>query len=528
MLLRLFLFVLEANENSCAITSSQPSVSSITKSNSKGVCSPEQGKLNNYLTKTNSTQKQLFDLQVAKYFYATNTPFLHAEHEEFKKLIAMLRPGYVPPTRFDIGGKLLDHVFKEEQNMCKADLENKTVCLSIDGWSNIRNDPIVCSCVTCDGKTVLVDTIDTTDHHHTGDYLETVASASIQKAELLFNCKVGSVVSDNAANMAKMRRQLQANTGDDEAKANIPIITYGCSAHILNLLAKDFEIPDATAHVLKVIKYFRNNHFAHAKYSLTKANNLVMPQEVRWNTMCDSLKSYVRNWPILMQIADENKEEISIDIRNLIQNVNIKRNAEDLVARLEPISKALDKIQSDKCGISESVLIWKELINNLEDHLNIAQMKIVMTRYQQAMTPAHFLAFMVNPKLPQEKLSSDEGEAALKFLQNIYGATGISLMGSIIRLNAKTEPFTGMFLEKTIIEQTEPIDWWVAMHNMKKCITEQELDIIKQLLGTAASSAGVERIFSAFNLVHSKIRNRLGTEKAAKLVFLLKNLNSKK
>lgn len=229
-----------------------------------------------------------------------------------------------------------------------------------------------------------------------------------------------------------------------------------------------------------------------------------------------------------MQIADENKEEISIDIRNLIQNVNIKRNAEDLVARLEPISKALDKIQSDKCGISESVLIWKELINNLEDHLNIAQMKIVMNRYQQAITPVHFLAFMVNPKLPQEKLSSDEGEAALKFLRDIYGATGISLMGSIIRLNAKTEPFTGMFLDKTIIEQTEPIDWWVAMHNMKKCITEQELDIIKQLLGTAASSAGVERIFSAFNLVHSKIRNRLGTEKAAKLVFLLKNLNSKK
>lgn len=80
-----------------------------------------------------------------------------------------------------------------------------------------------------------------------------MANSSIQKAEL-FNCKVRSVVSDNAASMAKMRRQLQINTGDDDgAKINVPILTHECSAHILNLLAKYLEIPDTTVHVLKVI-----------------------------------------------------------------------------------------------------------------------------------------------------------------------------------------------------------------------------------------------------------------------------------
>ena len=34
-----------------------------------------------------------------------------------------------------------------------------------------------------------------------------------------------------------------------------------------------------------------------------------------------------------------------------------------------------------------------------------------------------------------------------------------------------------------------------------------------------ASSASIERVFSTFGLVHSKLRNRLGIEKAAKLVF---------
>lgn len=50
--------------------------------------------------------------------------------------------------------------------------------------------------------------------------------------------------------------------------------------------------------------------------------------------------------------------------------MSIKRNAEDLVAWLEPISKALDKIQSDKWNISDSVLIRKELIDQLEASIN--------------------------------------------------------------------------------------------------------------------------------------------------------------
>ena len=42
-----------------------------------------------------------------------------------------------------------------------------------------------------------------------------------------------------------------------------------------------------------------------------------------------------------------------------------------------------------------------------------------------------------------------------------------------------------------------------------------------------ASSAGVERVFSSFGFVHSKVRNRLGIEKAGKLVFMYKLLNGK-
>ena len=50
----------------------------------------------------------------------------------------------------------------------------------------------------------------------------------------------------------------------------------------------------------------------------------------------------------------------------------------------------------------------------------------------------------------------------------------------------------------------------------------------QQLLSAVAFSSGGERGFSKFGLVDSKLRNRLGTEKAAKLVFLFKTMNAHK
>ena len=40
---------------------------------------------------------------------------------------------------------------------------------------------------------------------------------------------------------------------------------------------------------------------------------------------------------------------------------------------------------------------------------------------------------------------------------------------------------------------------------------------IKGLLNSPASSAGIERIFSNFRLVHLKLRNKMGVEKASNL-----------
>ena len=118
----------------------------------------------------------------------------------------------------------------------------------------------------------LADTIDTSGHSHTSDYLVDIAVNSINKCEKQFGCKVCSVVTDNAANVSKMRQKLE--TQDD-----VDVITYGCSAHMLNLLAQDLAIPNIKEQVVQVVKYFRNNHFAATKYKAKGGLQLILPQD---------------------------------------------------------------------------------------------------------------------------------------------------------------------------------------------------------------------------------------------------------
>ncbi|KAJ8980492.1 hypothetical protein NQ317_000607 [Molorchus minor] len=101
-----------------------------------------------------------------------------------------------------------------------------------------RNEPIICACsVNADGIVFLVNT---TDH-----------------LVVLI-----PVITDNAANVARMRLQMQEKTDD------VIVITYACSAHLLNLLAKDLNIEGVMNNIVWIINHsnksnslFRNDSY---------------------------------------------------------------------------------------------------------------------------------------------------------------------------------------------------------------------------------------------------------------------------
>lgn len=482
------------------------------------------GDITNFLVRTTTEEAQKLDIQLAKYFFATNTAFNHVEHVEFKKLCAQLRPGYNPPSRKKLSTTLLDEVFLETVNEFKDVLQDQNVCMSLDGWSNVHREPIVCAVVTNvqTGTLHLIDTINTEDNKHDFDYLCQISVAAIKKCTDEFNCRVTSFVTDNAANMTKMRKCLV----ESEGLSKLDIITYGCSSHIFNLLAHDIEKPGVADHIKQIIKYFRNTHVPSAKYRQAGGKMLVLPSDVRWNTLADTLESYLNNWHILSKVCTENRLSIDRNIIAKIENIQIKNNAQDYLVHLKVIAVALDKCQRNSCTISDATDIWKEVLQHFENEVeptgSVSQEELsnVRNRYKMAVTEIHFLAYLLDPQYLGQKLTNEEVDVALSYVSDYYP----DVMPEVLAFRAMAPPFKKYLFIKNTVQNTNCLTWWRAQ---KQFISKNLYVLTTQLFSAVASTAGVERLFSTFGLVHNKLRNRLGGERAAKLVTIFQHYNNK-
>ncbi|XP_055845077.1 uncharacterized protein LOC129911335 [Episyrphus balteatus] len=501
-----------------AASSSEPSTSA---SGTEHLLSPPIAKksrvqpMTNFLVRTSEDLKKQLDHQIARAVYATNSSFRCVEHPQVKRTIEMLRPGYQPPSRFDLGNTLLEEIYNEEKEKCFSSVKDQTVNLSIDGWSNVHMEPIICGCVTTEtGEVYLLESIDTSGKPHTADYLQEISKNLILKCKTQYKCRVASFVTDNASAMTRMRLDLRSDDDNDG------ILTYGCAAHILNLLSKDLDIREVREHVVQVVKYFRNNHEAAAKYKAEGGRSLIIPHEVRWNTLADCFQTYLSEWQTILKVCEENRNIIASAIYQKVTNMMLKRSIEDLLKIYKPIAVALDSLQRTNASLSDAVEVFKQLELTFEEQdANLNQISALKKRYKMALTPAHFLSYMLDPTKTSFALTSEEENTALEYAQSEYAGTG--LLPLIIKFKSKTDPFKKVLFSEEVLRNVKPLQWWRSQLGSNDEHGEL-MPIFNQLFTAVASSASVERIFSTFGLVQSKLRNRLGNEKAAKLVFLFK------
>ena len=197
-------------------------------------------------------------------------------------------------------------------------------------------------------------------------------------------------------------------------------------------------------------------------------------------------------------------------------------NAEDYLQRLKPISVALDKVKRDNCFMAQAVDAWKQLERDLEEvNQPLTVMKKAQERCSQALTPAHYLAHILDPTIAGNDLSGSEVASVMDYAAK----TCPDLHPILINYRAKAEPFKEYLFSPSVVDSVTPLSWWKALQDR---VGDKVMNTVAQTLGASASSAGVERIFSTFGCIHSNIRNRLGTEKAGKLVFIYKLLNATK
>jgi len=114
----------------------------------------------------------------------------------YKEMFDVIRPGYQPPNRKQLADTLLNNAADDVTNEMKNQLTKCAITLVQDGWSTIRNDPIIASSIhtgtliSTKHKTFLLSTKDCGSEAKTADYCTSLLKSDIQLIKEDFNNNV--------------------------------------------------------------------------------------------------------------------------------------------------------------------------------------------------------------------------------------------------------------------------------------------------------------------------------------------------
>lgn len=131
------------------------------------------------------------------------------------------------------------------------------------------------------------------------------------------------------------------------------MLTYGCSAHYLNLLGKIVTPQTVLKHIVEIQTYMRNHHIPHG---LLKKKGGVMPQipnDTRWNSQLACLNTFNRNYLIYREINKEDPTVIEERIGNKLNGMNLYKNSLDLEEQIKIVENVLDQLQKDNATLKD-------------------------------------------------------------------------------------------------------------------------------------------------------------------------------
>jgi len=116
----------------------------------------------------------------------------------------------------------------------------------------------------------------------------------------------------------------------------------------------------------------------------------------------------------------------------------------------------------------------------MDAEISLNNLQQFQKRYSTAMTPAHFLAFMIDPRGKKHSLTSEETNSAIEFASAMYPGTGF--LPLVIKFQNKSAPFRGSMFSDEVTSNITPIEWWMSHKDAFGGNKEAIARIAKQLL----------------------------------------------
>jgi Protein of unknown function (DUF 659) len=266
------------------------------------------------LPKVDVATKKRFQKAIAYHYFNTGSSFQRIEDSSLIEAIKILRPDEgLLPDRKTLANSLLDICYTEVKKKCDDLLSTSAsqICLVTDGWSNIRNEPIVNYMATCPAQCFFLESVSTGEQGHTAEWIAEDIERVIKKNN---KTDVAGVVTDSTSANKKAWNLL---------KAKFPGKFFqGCASHGLHLMVKDILYPSKrkkanepvatfpigypfsdlftfTDNCKEVVKFFHNHHAVKAKLKEAqqhaKVSMLVKPAPTRWGSMLKCFESLLKS-----------------------------------------------------------------------------------------------------------------------------------------------------------------------------------------------------------------------------------------
>lgn len=488
-------------------------------------------------------------------------PFSIVEDKEFRKLLNMLSPNYIIPSRKTVSNSLLPQMYEMVVQRVKDKLKNVTaVCLTTDGWTSRNNESflaVTAHFIDPDNITELSSVLlacTSFNESHTADNLASFLKNTVSEWGL--SQRITVVVSDNAANIKSAIEKCGWRR-------------LSCFAHDINLIVHSglTQIEPVVTKIKDIVSYFKRSSHALAKLNeyqkQTGSTILKLKQDcpTRWNSTYDMLDRVLKlKEPIIATLAILNNTELnsltpndwqvvdkSKELLKIFYDVTVEISAEKniSISKKNIFVKAMLKVTQkfiNDTNLPKEVLDMAKTLKGkmmirfdmIEDNLLNAQATILDPRFKkhgfinedkynrgisQLRNKLQSIRTGQLDILPQQSssLAPQHSSSAIweDFDESVVNAIGgnNSTVAGIIELDK--------YLNEQIISRHEnPLLWW----SERQKVYPRLYEIVKTRLCIIATSVPCERLFSKAGQVITDRRNRLQSKKISKILFLNHNM----
>ena len=113
------------------------------------------------------------------------------------------------------------------------------------------------------------------------------------------------------------------------------------------------------------------------------------------------------------------------------------------------------------------------------------------------------MAYIFDSKYNHSEFSEQEKKDVYNFVKQKYPCN--SMMSIMLKSNAKSSPFEVKFFDESIVKEVTTYEWWKSQQIQINNFNNKVFSEVEQLIRATASSKSVERIFSTFGLIQSKV-----------------------